>query len=305
MGRTLLIGNPGSSWREWLKEHRGQRPFLCLDPADPIQGTPGQLTLNIGGRPSFTRFYGSLDPQRSPHILPSVLAQAMEQSPEDLLVQLFPYRPMPLLRQTTALLAQQFRPTEILIAAGTDMDQSGFPIGPVEVEIESAFPPVVQLAQRKALWMKLFEGCEKHAFDLRKVTVEGTRLGTGVRLSADDLQRARLKDVLYAERAGSTLFAVTDIDVEEHDVAAALDFTGCSRAQFVAPGMYRNLLCSFAKQHGEDFGMGILTDVDWKSMRGFAFCNAVAPAPVRILRLGSIRVDSNGQELGEVRPWQV
>jgi polynucleotide 5'-kinase involved in rRNA processing len=69
--------------------------------------------------------------------------------------------------------------------------------------------------------------------------------------------------------------------------------------------MYRNLLCSFAKQSGEDFGMGILTDIDWNSMRAYAQCTAVPPAPVRILRLGSLRVDSNGHELGEVRPWQV
>jgi len=93
--------------------------------------------------------------------------------------------------------------------------------------------------------------------------------------------------------------------VEESDVAAALDFTGCTRAQFVAPGLYRNLLCSFAKQSGEDFGMGILTDIDWQSLRGYALSTAVPPAPIRILRVGALRVDSDGRELGEVRPWQV
>jgi len=305
MGRTLLIGNPGSSWREWLKEHRGTRPFLCLDPADPIQGIPGQLCLFVAGKPIISRFYGSLDPQRAPHILPSLLAQALEKEPDDLIVQLFPYRPLPLLRHMAMLIAQQLRPTEILVAQNTELDQGGFPIGPSEVEIDSAFPPLVQMAQRKAQWLRLFEGCEKHTFDLRKVSTEGIRLGTGIRLNTEERQRAHLKDVLYAERAGGTLFAVTDLDVEESDVAAALDFTGCTRAQFVAPGLYRNLLCSFAKQTGEDFGMGILTDIDWQSMRGYALCNAVPPAPIRILRIGALRVDSDGRELGEVRPWQV
>ena len=305
MGRTLLIGNPGSSWREWLKEHRCNRPFLCLDPSDPIQGVPGQLCLFVGSRPVITRFYGSLDPQRAPHLLPSLLAQALETAPDDLIVQLFPYRSMPLLRHMAMLIAQQLRPSEILIATNTEIDQAGFPVGPHEIEIESAFPPLVQMAQRKAQWIRLFEECQKHAFDLRKITIEGVRLGTGSRLTHDERQKAQLKDVVYAERAGNTLFAVTDVDIEESDVAAALDFTGCNRAQFVAPGIYRNLLCSFAKQSGEDFGIGILTDIDWQSLRGFALCNAIAPAPIRILRLGAIRVESSGRELGEVRPWQV
>lgn len=203
------------------------------------------------------------------------------------------------------LVAQLLRPTEVLIAAGTDMDQAGFPVGPSEIEIDKAFPPLVQQAQRKAQWLRMFEGCEKHVVDLRKVSIEGARLGTGHRLSSDERQKAQLNHSLYAERAGGTLFVISDVDTEESDVAAALDFTGCTRAHFVAPGMYRNLLCSFARQSGEDFGIGIITDIDWQSMRAHALCSAVPPAPLRILRMGALRVDSNGRELGEVRAWQV
>jgi polynucleotide 5'-kinase involved in rRNA processing len=229
----------------------------------------------------------------------------MEQAPEDLIVQLFPYRSVPLLRHVTLLISQLMRPTEILVASGTEMDQTGFPIGPAEVEIDKAFPPLVQMAQRKALWLRMFEGCENHTIDLRKVSIEGVRLGTGNRLSVEERQRAKLQNSLYAEKAGATLFVVSDVDIEEADVAAALDFSGCTRAHFVAPGMYRNLLCSFARQSGEDFGIGIVTDVDWQSMRAHALCTAIPPAPLRILRLGALRVDSNGRELGEVRAWQV
>lgn len=236
--------------------------------------------------------------------MPAVLAQALEVAP-DLIVQLFPYRPLPLLRQTTSLIAQMLRPTEILVAAGAELDQGGFPVGPSEVEIETAFPPLVQMAQRKAQWLRLFESCRKHTIDLRKVSIEGTRLGTGIRLTSDERKEAKLDNALYAERAGGTLFAVTDLDIEESDVASALDFTGCTRANFVAPGLYRNLLCSFAKQNGEDFAMGILTDIDWQSLRGFALSTAIPPAPIRILRLGALRVEATGRELGEVRPWQV
>ena len=242
---------------------------------------------------------------RAPHVMIAFLVQALDEAPEDLIVQLFPYRSAPLSRQVTSLVAQVFQPQEILIALGTEMDQAGFPIGPVEIEIEGAFPPVVQLAQRKALWLKLFETCIDHSIDLRKVTIEGTRIGTGVRLSADERKKSNLEHALYAERAGSTLFVVSDVDTEESAVASALDFNGCTKAHFVAPGTYRNLLCSFARQSGEDFGMGILTEIDWHSFRAQALCTAIPPAPIRILRLGSLRVDSNGRELGELRAWQV
>ncbi|MDR3692524.1 MAG: hypothetical protein P4L46_24290 [Fimbriimonas sp.] len=305
MRRTLLIGHHGASWRDWLKEHRGGRPFLCLDPADPVQGVPGQICLFKGAKPSITRFYGSLDPQRAPHVTISLISAALATSPDDLLVQFFPYRSTPLLRQVSLLVAQMLQPTEILIAAGTDMDQGGFPVGPSEVEIEKAFPPVVQMAQRKALWIRLFESCQKHTIDLRRVSIDGARLGTGQRFTPDERKQARLEHALYAERAAGTLFVVSDVETEEGDVSAALDFSGCSKAHFVTPGAYRNLLCGFARQSGEDFGIGIVTEIDWQSMRAQALCTAIPPAPLRILRLGALRVDSSGRELGEVRPWQV
>jgi len=305
MRRTLLIGHPGTTWREWLKENRKGRPYLCLDPSDSHQTIPGVLGLFQGTKPVIQRFYGSLDAQRAPHVLVSFLSQALLQFPDDLIVQLYPYRSTPLFRQTTQLLSQLFQPTEILIADGTDMDQSGFPVGPQSITLEAAFPPLVQAAQRKALWLRMFEGCEKHTIDLRKVSLEGARIGTGIRLSPEERQKAHLTHAMYAERAGSTLFVISDMDTEESDVAIALDYTGCSRAHFVAPGMYRNILCSFGRQSGEDFGFGILTEIDWQSMRAQSLCTAVAPAPLRILRIGALRVDSNGRELGEVRPWQV
>ncbi len=305
MRRTLLIGHPNSTWREWLKENRGNRPFLCLDPADPIQSNPGQLCLFINGRPVINRFFGSLDAQRSPHVLVSLVAEAVQAAPDDLIVQLFPYRPMPIMRNVMLLIAQLLRPSEILIASGTDMDQAGFPTGPQEIEIERAYPPLVQAAQRKAQWLRLFEQCQPHAIDLRKVSIEGARLGTGIRLTPDERQKAHLGSALYAERSGATLFVVSDIETEEADVASALDYSGCSRAHFIAPGLYRNLLCSFGRQNGEDFGMGILTNIDWLSFRAQSLCTAIPPAPLRILRLGALRVDIHGRELGEVKPWQV
>jgi len=305
VGRTLLIGHPGVSWREWLKEHRGNSDLLCLDPNEPSLGTPARLVLLKEHRPTFSRFYGSLDPQKGPHVVLAALAQAMPNLSEDAKVLLPPYRPTPLLRQLVSLAAQIVRPTEILVGKGTPLAHDGLPIGPEEVELEAAFPPLVQQAQRKAQWMKLLENSEMHEVSLREVSVEGARFGSGTILSADERKTAGLGVVLHAEKMGATLFIVAEGEVEEAEIARALDFTHCTKAQFAEPSWFENLLCSFARQSGEDFGMGMVQSMDWNARTARILCTAVPPAPVRILRLGTLRVDRTGRELGELRPWQV
>jgi hypothetical protein len=305
VGRTLLVGNSQTTWREWLKEHRGKAELLCLDPGDPVHLTPCILSLMKGDRRIYTRFYGSLDSQRHPHLLIAAAVEGLARAGDDVIIQSFAYRPSPVLRHTTALLAQLIRPDRMLIAEGTDIDQSGFPLGPESVELDRALPPMVQHAQRKAQWLKLLEECERHTVDLRRVNVEGARLGSGRALSAEQRKDACLGTAVHAEVTGTVLFIIMDGELDESELARALDYTGCNKAVFAEPGAYHNLLCSFASQDGEEFGLGIVLDIDWRSLRAQVLSTAVAPAPVRILRLGSMRVDTQARELGEARPWQV
>jgi hypothetical protein len=304
VGQTLLIGSARTTWREWLRANRHDVPLLCLDPTDPTDGPAGILTLQQGDKILRERFYGSLDPQRHPHVLIAFLAEAIQLSREDLMVQLFPYRATPVLRQTVQLVAQVMQPDRILIGCGTEIDQSGFPVGPESVELEPAFPPMVQQAQRKAHWLRMLERCQRQTVDLRKVTLEGSRLGSGVSLSAEERKTAGLQNAVHAERIGASLLVVSDADFEESEVSVALDYAGCTRAVFAEPGAYRNLLCSFARQDGIDFAYGIVAEIDWRSLRAQVLSTAIPPAPVRILRLGSLRVDASGREMGELRSWQ-
>jgi polynucleotide 5'-kinase involved in rRNA processing len=305
MARTLLITHPGASWRSWLKDNRGDRDLIILDPAEPSQGTLARLSWFHGEKTAAWRFYGSLDAQRAPHVLLAALAQMLEQAGDNALVQLFPVRGGPLMRQVVALLAQLTRPESILVAEGTDLDLNGFPVGPESIELEAAFPETVQHAQRKAIWLKLLERCVEHDVDLRRVALEGSRLGSGQAIGRDALQRLHLETVLHAEISGGTLMLVAEEEPDENTIARALDVFHCSRAHFVAPAQYAGLLCSFARQDGEDFGMGLVSSIDFLSGTARILSDAVPPAPVRILRLGTMRIDSSGRELGEARPWQV
>jgi hypothetical protein len=305
MPRTLLLSSASFTWREWLKEHGKERDFLCLDSADPAQSPPGKLTLFRGGKPLYWRFYGSLDSSRAPHVLIAALAHMLDQAEPDCIVQLFPIRNAPLTRQLVALCSQLIRPDEVLAPAGSGLDLEGYPVGPEEVELDAAFPAIVQQAQRKAQWLKLIESCSDHDLQLRRVAIEGARLGSAKPIHPDELARAGLVDSLHAEVAGGTLLVVSEQEPEDAVIARALDVFHASRATVVAPSSYDNLLCSFARQDGEDFGFGIVKCIDFAGGIARVACTAVPPAPVRILRLGSFKVDLSAREVGEVKPWAV
>lgn len=304
MPKTLLIGHPESSWREWLKEHQRESELLILDPADATRAAPAQFHRFKAQRQVSSRFYGSLDPLKAPHVIVSALGDLCSESP-DLIVQLFSYRPTPLLRQVTVLIAQLLRPDRILVPLGTPIDLNGFPVGPETVELPPAFPPLVQQAQRKAHWLGLIEKCSRHEVAIDRVAIEGARIGSGTRLGPSELDRLGLPNVLYAEQAGSTLLLVSESEIEEGRLARALDVTGAHKAVVADHRQYENLTCSFANDSGEDIGFGFMRRVDWGSRIFHCDCTAVPPSPVRILRLGTLRVDPYGNEAAELRPFQV
>ena len=304
MARTLLIGGPAVSWRAWEKENLKGDDLFVLDPADATHGTPTVLRLMRGERPLWTRLYGSLDPRRAPHVLVAALAEGVAHAGEGLTVRLFAVRPTPLLRQTVGLVASVLRPERIVVPEGTDLDLDGFPVGPETPTLEPAFPSMVQDAMRKAQWMKMLEACAPHEVDLRTVTLEGARLGSGRALSLEERRRAGLEGAAHVEQTGRALLIVADAP-DERMVARALDVTHSTKAVLAAPRAYEGLVLSFVRPSGEEFGFGRVERIDWEAGILHASCTALPPVPVGIVRLGSLRIDAKGGERGETRPWEV
>ena len=305
MARILLIGSPATTWRSWLKENRGDHELIVLDPADPDHGQLGRVCLFRKEKVVLSRFYGSLDAARAPHVLIASLAELLREADGDVIVQLFPMQGGPLLRQVIILMAQMVLPEDILVPYDAGFDLDGFPVGPNEVELDAAFPESVKHAQRKANWLKLFERCEEHKVDISRVSIEGARLGSGRVIKQEQLQKVGITEALHAEVSGGTLLVISSEEPSEQSVARALDVFHCGRVHVLHPESYDNLLCSFARENGEDFGMGVIQNIDFETKTAKVLCEAVAPAPVRILKLGGLRIDTAGRELGEVRPWQV
>lgn len=274
-----------------------------LDPGDATHGCAARLWLLRNGKPAMVRFYGSLDPQRSPHVMLAALHEMLAEA-VDPLVEAPAYRATPVLRQTIQLIAAIAKPDEILIAAQTPIDRDGWRVGPDEIELADAFPKMVLDAQRKAQWLALIERCKPHEVPLEGLTFEGARLGSGHVLSAEMREKAGLAEAFRAEVCGNTLLVVADHEIDESTMARALDVTHTSRAMAVLSQEYENLLCAMMRESGEEIGHGMIERIDFANGIVHVRADAVPPIPVRILKLGSLRVDSNGKELGELRPWQ-
>lgn len=301
MKRTVLVGHPSVSWRAWVKENRGDRDFLCLDPSDATYGQAGLVSLFRSDRPLYQRFYGSLDATRAPHVLFASLVEALNHTDRDLLIQLFAYRVTPLLRQTLQLMLHHLQADEVLIPENL---RDAIPDAKVLVALDKSFPNLVQIAQRKAQWLDLLERTENHVVDLNDASLEGCRLGSGYRLSQHQKVKLDIESA-YAEVIGNSLFIVSDREYEEWVVSRAMDFTHTTRVNIASPDLYEGTLCSFAKRSGEDFGFGMIERIDFEKLKAFVRCTAIPPVPVPVLRIGSLRIDEHGNEHGELKPWQI
>jgi hypothetical protein len=250
------------------------------------------------------RFYGSLDIQRAPHILLAALVKLASASPDPPIVQVT-HRSTPLLRQVLQAICEVFHPERIVIAEGTPVDQDGFPAGPENVQLPSAPPPLVVSAQQKAQWIKLLDQTVPHTLLLDRVTLEGTRLGSGKAIDANELHRLGVEEVLHVETSGATALVVSLSDLDERKLARIANHFEVQRSVVVAPDSFCGLLCSFARQDGEDFGMGIVERIDFASREIHVRNTAEPGSVVRLLRLGALRLSGTGVELGEPKPWQV
>ena len=298
MSRTLLIGDSAGSWKDWLKTHLQGRDLICLDPEDALQSPPGRLTLHRGDKVAAWAFYGSLDAVRAPHSLIAGLFHLLGSTSEDAVVILPSYRPTPLFRQLATTIAEIVRPHEAFVG-GQAVHLRTLAPETIEIDLNPGFDEDIRHAQRKAHWLKLIEACVPHEVLFDKVEVEGARLGSGIPFDRP------LGVALYAETCGATLLLISNDPLDDEAISKALDTAHCGRAVAVRSDAYDGLLCAFSKQNGECFGMGLIQSVDFERRVFHVLCNAIPPAPVRILRIGGLKLSLDGDELGEIRPWQV
>lgn len=297
----LLVADPRWSWRTWLKDNLGQRDLVCLDVSNADFGPPARVFLLREGKVRDWRFVGSVYPQRNPVDLLIGASDLVGKAAEDAVVLSFEVHEMPLHRQMLLALSEGAMIKEVLVPEGSQLLHEPWLIESEQVCLPEALPESAQTAQRRSRWLEMFEGCSEHVLELDHIGLHGVRLGSGKRLHGtpfDDLG-------VHVEVYGSTLFVVTDHDVDEQTAGDALNLAHATKLSLVSPATYEGLLCSFVRGSGEDFGIGVVQSIDFQERKATFFNNAVAPAPVRSVRIGSLRIDETGKETGETKPWAV
>jgi len=302
---TMLVGRPEDSWREWLENNASDSDWLILDPANADFGAPCRLIHLSKGTVKGWSFVGCLDPRRDPISFLAAAGKLLANFPKDGVVIIFGFRSNPLVRHLALNCAQMADPSRIVVPDGSGIEAEPWPVGAEVATLPMPLPSLARSAQRRARWLELREQCEPHNIDLSSVKLMGCRFGSGRHLGQNQRAAIGLDWAKHAEVAGSTLTVVADGLPSDDAIARALAATGTTQYALVEPSAFPGLVCSFAHDDGADFGMGFIEQVDFENRRMSVLCRAVAPAPVRVLRVGALVVDPTGKELGETKAWAV
>lgn len=300
MPATILVTDPEWSWREWLKSNLADRDYVCLDVSNADYGPPSRVFFAKKGKVRSYKFVGSIYANRNPVDLLLGARQLIDQA-QDPVIALFEMRESPVLRQMALSLVETIDADEIYAPEGSSFLHEPWPIPASSVSLTAALPQAAQLAQRRARWLEMIENCTEHKLELDHVALHGVRLGSGRRLHGspfDDLG-------IHVEVYGQSLLIVGDHEPDEQALGDAMNLTHATKLHLVSPAAYDWLVCSVARGHNEDFGMGVVQGIDFEKREMTLLNTAVAPAPIRAVRIGSTRIDDTGKETGETKPWAV
>ncbi|MCW5937670.1 MAG: hypothetical protein KIT11_10245 [Fimbriimonadaceae bacterium] len=283
---------------DWPQETKDRPARLCLDPSDADHGPPARCFAWLEGGVRDWRLIGGLDPRSDPVALLEAAVELAGALPPDAIVLSFPVRETPFHRHLALSVARALRASRVIVPEGSPMARWPWPVGAEEVEMPDQYPVVVREAQRRARWLELFERSTLQEVDLGQVRVVGARLGSGERFRSPDFAG-------YLEKCGETLLVVDDADLDDGLVGRLCAQAGAGKLVHTKASEYEGLVCSFARESGEDFGMGVVRSFEPARNRMVVLCDAIAPAPVRALKLGTLRVWSDGREVSELVPWSV
>lgn len=301
--KTVLVGSAAFRWSDWITEEIGRRYLLILDPADTHFGPAGRVVLVRNGEVIAWRFIGSLQTTRQPLWVLRGAVELLSLCDQDVVILMPTSSRSPIARHAFQTLLSVVAPDEILVAKGDDVDSEGWAIGPQLVELPVALPTMVQAAQRRGRWIGLQEDASLHEVLLEKVSIQGVRLGSGKRVLLPN--ETLLSPLKWAEAADGTLYVVSDAPPEEPTLNRALQFAHLHRVHAAANQDFEHLLCCMCRQNGEPLGMGMIERAEFDKGRFVVRAQVSPGSNARIVMIGSLKVDTEGKELGEIKPWSI
>ncbi len=303
MGRSVLLRSPESSSKAWILANSKNSGVVSLDPASTLFGSPCRIVYGRGDQQLSWRFVGGLAPKLNPIRYISAACSLLSVSDGDAIVEFAPIA-------SDAISVEIARAVLQVTGAGTIyVDQRlsktlWADLGEA-VELEKVEDSKVQNSIRKAQWFKLLQDSHIHRVTLGKTSFSGSRLGSGSCLRPDVVRSIGLPAHSRVEATGTTLLIISDGITTDEMISRSLDVTDSTRAQVVDPKRYSNLICCLMDLSGRELGLGIIRDLSLADDQIEVLSMAAAPAPIHMIQLGNLYVDSKGVERGEVKLFEI
>ncbi len=303
MARQLVFWDAQGAGREWLNEQASRH--LILDPRETHPEFPGCCVLGRRDEILGWGFVGGPDVQQNPLELLRVSSRLIRSAPDNLLILAPRFDHGPVARSLRATLIDWLQPDSILISRGDTVNDRAWPMGVTEFDFPPGMPDVVLRAQRKARLRDLLERSKPLQISFQQVRWTGVRLGSGQAAPEIQVQEAGIRSVLHIETFGSTAFAVVSEELDALESSLVMRLVGATRLHFALNSAYSGLVCSLARIHGEDVSLGYIESIDFR--KGVVSVRATAEdiAGLGLIRVGHLRIDSEGNELGTVKPWSL
>lgn len=300
--RTVYLSPPSASWTAALKEDFNSCDILVADPASPFCAPPGRLAILRHGKVPEWSFVGSLLWQHAPHVFLAAIAH-LAPLLEPAASVLLPFADdSPLHLQTTRLALGLLDPQKVVIPTGLNVHTLALNLPLEEANPEEALPAQVSKSMRRATWVAHLQKCSLHRFPLATMQLDGARLFAGTSLAPERLGFIGEHQVLSATLMGKTLQVISAHPIPDGRVNRAMQLAGAHHAYLVNPADYLHTIVACTDANGRDFGLGFIRFLDVERKEIEIQANIVAGTPVPLLKLGSLRIDTEGRELPPAAP---
>lgn len=173
-------------------------------------------------------------------------------------------------------------------------------------------PPAYRAQRRVMRFASYFQNANSAAYDFDAVAFMGTWMGSGTPLPAHLLAFVRQAlashaRVYYAEICEKHLGLMVNQPLPTHLAALSVvhrEFKTHALSVTVAPRL-QHLLVGLESGNGRLLGLGILEALDFRRRTLGIVTPVRAPAAACILRFGSLRVKSDGTEVGSLKPGEL
>lgn len=168
--------------------------------------------------------------------------------------------------------------------------------------------PILRMQRRATRFREYFQGSQVHELNLATVATSGTWLRTGKPLEPRYLKFASTclgTEVLRGELVGKTVYFVTERDYNKRGVDQLQEEFGTNSVVVVPAPRYANLVVGLLDNHLDFVGLGITSDVDFRSGIIRVLTPLRTVMPIKAIRFGALKLRGDGTEIGRIRPGDV